>query len=94
MDFEEGFLKWQEVGVNYEGGQLNPSGRTAIHFVHRLGAIVALIALGLIGLRYLKHTSDRVRGGLYFNVDSIISTIGDRYSNGMVWHSIILGYRS
>ena len=61
MDFEEGFLKWQEVGVNYEGGQLSPSGRTAIHFVHRLGAIVALIALGLIGLRYLKHTSDRVR---------------------------------
>ena len=62
MDFEEGFLKWQEVGVNYEGGQLSPSGRTAIHFVHRLGAIVALISLGLIGLRYLKHTSDRVRG--------------------------------
>ena len=62
MDFEEGFLKWQEVGVNYEGGQLSPSGRTAIHFVHRLGAIVALIALGLIGLRYLKHRSDRVRG--------------------------------
>jgi len=62
MDFEEGFLKWQEVGVNYEGGQLSPSGRTAIHFVHRLGAIVALIALGLIGLRYLKHASDRVRG--------------------------------
>ena len=62
MDFEEGFLKWQEVGVNYEGGQLSPSGRTAIHFVHRLGAIVALIALGLIGLRYLKHTSDRIRG--------------------------------
>ena len=62
MDFEEGFLKWQEVGVNYEGGQLSPSGRTAIHFVHRLGAIVALIALGLIGLRYLKHTSARVRG--------------------------------
>ena len=62
MDFGDGFLKWQEVGVNYEGGQLSPSGRTAIHFVHRLGAIVALIALGVIGLRYLKHTSDRVRG--------------------------------
>ena len=62
MDFEEGFLKWQEVGVNYEGGQLSPSGRTAIHFVHRLGAIVALIALGLLGLRYLKHACDRVRG--------------------------------
>ena len=62
MDFEEGFLKWQEVGVNYEGGQLSPSGRTAIHYVHRLGAIVALIALGLLGMRYLKHSSDRVRG--------------------------------
>ena len=63
MDFGEGFLKWQEVGVNYEGGQLSPSGRTAIHFVHRLGAIAVLIALGLLGLKYLKHSSDRVRRG-------------------------------
>tara|TARA_B100001769_G_scaffold274071_1_gene271641 strand:- start:1917 stop:2909 length:993 start_codon:yes stop_codon:yes gene_type:complete len=61
MDFGEGFLKWQEVGVNYEGGQLSPSGRTAIHFVHRLGAIAVLIALGLLGLKYLKDSSDRIR---------------------------------
>ena len=61
MDFEEGFLKWQEVGVNYEGGQLSPSARTAIHFVHRLGAILVLFALGWLGLKYLKHSSDRIR---------------------------------
>ena len=61
MDFEEGFLKWQEVGVNYEGGQLSPSARTAIHFVHRLGAILVLFALGWLGLKYLKHRSDRIR---------------------------------
>lgn len=61
MNFEEGFLKWQEVGVNYEGGQLSPSARTAIHFVHRLGAILVLIALGWLGLKYLKHNSGRIR---------------------------------
>ena len=61
MGFEEGFLKWQEVGVNYEGGQLSPSARTAIHFVHRLGAILVLFALGWLGLKYLKHRSDRIR---------------------------------
>ena len=61
MDFEEGFLKWQEVGVNYEGGQLSPSARTAIHFVHRLGAILVLFALGWLGLKYLKHNSGRIR---------------------------------
>ena len=61
MNFEEGFLKWQEVGVNYEGGQLSPSGRTAIHFVHRLGAIAVLIALGWLSLKYIKHVSHRVR---------------------------------
>ncbi len=61
MDFGEGFLKWQEVGVNYEGGQLSPSARTAIHFVHRLGAILVLFALGWLGLKYLKHNSGRIR---------------------------------
>ena len=59
MDFEEGFLKWQEVGVNYEGGQLSPSGRIAIHFVHRLGAIVALIALGPVSYTHLTLPTNR-----------------------------------
>ena len=61
MDLKEGFLKWQEVGVNYEGGQLSPSGRTAIHFVHRLGAIAVLLALGWLSLKYIKHSSHRIR---------------------------------
>ena len=42
MDFKTGFLSWQSFGENYEGGLLPPPARTAIHFTHRMGAIVAL----------------------------------------------------
>jgi len=88
MDFEEGFLKWQEVGVNYEGGQLSPSARTAIHFVHRLGAILVLFALGWLGLKYLKHSSDRIRKASGIMLIALLAqlTIGTL----MVWFGIPL----
>ncbi len=40
MDMAEGFILWRGLGVDYEGGVLDNPARTAIHFVHRLGAIV------------------------------------------------------
>lgn len=44
-DYEEAFVLWRGLGINYEGGVLYHPARVAIHFVHRLGAIVASIAL-------------------------------------------------
>ena len=51
-DYAEGFTLIREIGVDYEGGELDHDARVAIHFVHRLGAIVAsaVILLAAFGM--------------------------------------------
>ena len=44
-DYGEAFVLWRGLGINYEGGVLYHPARVAIHFTHRLGAIVATLAL-------------------------------------------------
>ncbi len=47
-DFANGFHLSQHIGPNYLGGQLDSDARTAIHFTHRLGAmLVTLVLLAL-----------------------------------------------
>ena len=49
MDFAKGFDFMQEVGPNYLGGLMDGTARVAIHFSHRVGAIVAsLLVLALV----------------------------------------------
>lgn len=51
MDYRDAFTLWRGLGIDYEGGVLANPARVAIHFTHRLGAIVAgltLISLGLL----------------------------------------------
>ena len=53
MDFHDAFVLWRGLGIDYEGGVLANPARTAIHFTHRLGAIVTgsvLISLGVLTL--------------------------------------------
>lgn len=48
MDLQQGFNVFQHIGPNYLGGQLESDARTAIHYVHRLGAVVTtLVVLSL-----------------------------------------------
>jgi cytochrome c oxidase assembly protein subunit 15 len=44
MDFGDAFVLWRGLGINYEGGVLDHPARTAIHFMHRLGALLATLA--------------------------------------------------
>jgi cytochrome c oxidase assembly protein subunit 15 len=44
-DYKDAFVLWRGLGVNYEGGVLQHPARVAIHYTHRLGAIVATLAL-------------------------------------------------
>ncbi|MEQ3696387.1 MAG: COX15/CtaA family protein [Pseudomonadales bacterium] len=44
-DYQEGFDIFQEIGPNYLGGQLDNDARIAIHFSHRVGAIVVTLIL-------------------------------------------------
>ncbi|MFO7277278.1 MAG: COX15/CtaA family protein [Pseudomonadota bacterium] len=46
-DYEDAFVLWRGLGINYEGGVLDHPARVAIHFTHRLGAIVATLAIVL-----------------------------------------------
>ena len=55
MDFTTGFDPWHGIGIDYEGGILDNAARVAIHFTHRLGAIVAAIVLGLLAWRAWQH---------------------------------------
>src|ERR1700730_5285542 len=45
MDYRNAFVLWRGLGVDYEGGVLAAPARIAIHFTHRIGALVAGLVL-------------------------------------------------
>ncbi len=55
MDFAHGFNIFQEIGPNYLGGQMDGTGRVAIHFTHRVGAIVVALYLLYLVSRLYKY---------------------------------------
>jgi cytochrome c oxidase assembly protein subunit 15 len=62
MDFEDAFVLWRGLGIDYEGGVLDHPARVAIHFVHRLGAIVTALVLGTLAfLTWRRGQTDRLR---------------------------------
>ncbi len=64
MDMRQGFNIFQHIGPNYLGGQLDNAARTAIHFVHRLGAIVTTVTLLLLIARlYVSGNKDAQKMG-------------------------------
>jgi cytochrome c oxidase assembly protein subunit 15 len=54
-DFGSAFALWHGPTVNYEGGLLAPAARVAIHFTHRLGAVIAAAALTLAAVFTLRQ---------------------------------------
>jgi cytochrome c oxidase assembly protein subunit 15 len=44
-DYQDAFVLWRGLGINYAGGVLDHPARVAIHFSHRLGAVLAGILL-------------------------------------------------
>ena len=59
MDFEHGFALRRELGAGKDGGFLPFAALTAIHYAHRLGAYVVLVAMALFAWR-LHATRDAV----------------------------------
>ncbi|MEQ8230262.1 MAG: COX15/CtaA family protein, partial [Gammaproteobacteria bacterium] len=60
-DFGEAFVLWRGLGVNYEFGVLDTPARTAIHLAHRLGALLATLAVGAAAVAALRRPERRVR---------------------------------
>jgi len=59
MNFEEGFVLWRGLGVDYEGGVLDASARTAVHVTHRLGALITFIVVLSIAINTILSKSRR-----------------------------------
>lgn len=59
MDFRDAFVLWRGLGIDYEGGVLDHPARVAIHFVHRLGALVAAVVLGWLAWRAVRTGRSR-----------------------------------
>ena len=51
MDVAHGFNIFQGIGPNYLGGLMHNEARVAIHWFHRLGALVVLLVVGALILR-------------------------------------------
>ena len=54
-DYRDAFVLWRGLGINYEGGVLEHPARVAIHLTHRIGAIVATLALVLAAIAALRR---------------------------------------
>jgi cytochrome c oxidase assembly protein subunit 15 len=57
MDLSAGFDLAQTIGPNYLGGELESDARVAIHYTHRLGALVILIVVGALAMRMFRERS-------------------------------------
>jgi cytochrome c oxidase assembly protein subunit 15 len=44
-DYRDAFILWRGLDINYAGGVLDHPARVAIHFTHRLGAVLATVLL-------------------------------------------------
>jgi len=86
MDFKTAFWSWQSFGNNYEGGLLPPPAKTAIHFTHRVFAVIVLLVLSALGIRHLRNSSRKTRVAAQYFLAILIT----QFVLGvvMVWSSI------
>ncbi|MBL4607413.1 MAG: COX15/CtaA family protein [Pseudomonadales bacterium] len=60
MDFSEGFTLWRGLGKSYEGGVLSNAAGVAVHFSHRLGALLTFFIVGSLGVTLLFAVESRI----------------------------------
>jgi heme a synthase len=61
MDLTDAFVLWRGLGINYEYGVLDAPARTAIHVIHRYGALITAIVVSLLAWRCLRSPDRRLR---------------------------------
>jgi cytochrome c oxidase assembly protein subunit 15 len=62
MDLAMGFNIFQHIGPNYLGGLLENDARVAIHFMHRVGALVVTLYVIFLALRLIGSGQSKVTG--------------------------------
>ncbi|MCY4043650.1 MAG: COX15/CtaA family protein [Cellvibrionales bacterium] len=59
-DFAKGFTITQSIGPNYLGGMLHSDARAAIHFTHRLGALIVLLMGFVFYFLLLRNNNTKI----------------------------------
>jgi cytochrome c oxidase assembly protein subunit 15 len=85
-DFEEASVLWRGLGIDYEGGVLDHPARVAVHFTHRLGAILATVLLALLGWHLARDLATRFDGAAVLGV--LLAQLGLGVS--IVWFGVPL----
>jgi cytochrome c oxidase assembly protein subunit 15 len=86
-DFKEAFVLWRGIGIDYEGGVLDHPARVAVHFTHRLGAVLAAVLIALLGFRLVRETATRADGAAVLAVLALQLCLGV----SIVWFGVPLG---
>ena len=86
-DFKEAFVLWRGIGIDYEGGVLDHPARVAVHFTHRLGAVLAAVLIALLGLRLVRESATRADGAAVLAVLALQLCLGV----SIVWFGVPLG---
>ncbi|MBX3661447.1 MAG: COX15/CtaA family protein [Burkholderiales bacterium] len=68
MDFRHGFQLVRELGKTAAGTHLSYDALTAIHWSHRVGALITLLVVGLLGLLLLRDPASSRLGGVLLGV--------------------------
>jgi cytochrome c oxidase assembly protein subunit 15 len=76
MDWREAFVLWRGIGVNYEGGVLDGATRIAIQIAHRGFALVVLLVVGAVALRWLLRTGFRAHAAAIGTVLALQLALG------------------
>ncbi len=53
-NYRDAFVLWRGLGINYAGGVLDHPARVAIHYTHRLGAVLASLLLLIAALAAVR----------------------------------------
>ena len=87
-NFSEGFVMWRGLGVNYEFGILDAPSRVAIHFAHRIGAVLTFVFLGGVAVAFFRSGSKLIRRGASLVVVALIAQV--LIGLGVVWFGLPL----
>ena len=82
------FVLWRGLGIDYEGGVLDHPARVAIHFTHRLGAVLAAVLLALLGVRGWRAKPPR--GPTALAVSAVLA-LSCCLGVSIVWFGVPLG---
>lgn len=78
MDWSDAFVLWRGLDINYTGGVLEHPARVAIHFTHRIGAVLTTLAVlwaAWLALQAALAQGARARGvrtGAQFAIGAVL----------------------